>query len=98
MVNRWSLLLNLIGIFTLIFLIVSLFLDVDNQSAPLALFIGQKSIFRGDYSTAKLNYKADWAVIMAKLLGFMVTINYMVLGTYIVYYKALIKVDTMKQI
>ena len=39
-----------------------------------------------------------WALILTKLLGFTSTICFMVLGTYIVYYKALVKVDTIKQV
>ena len=84
--------LNGVGICILIYLIVSLFLD--NEGEPLACSIGYSSSFKGDYSHIKVKY-TSWTVILSKLFGFMACICYLVLGTYIVYYKALIKVDTI---
>ena len=92
-INRWSIVLNVTGVISLIYLIVSLF--VDTKAVPLACEIGHAIAFSGEDVTT--NYES-WAVILTKLLGFMSTICFMVLGTYIVYYKALVKVDTMKQV
>ena len=86
--------MNIIGVIALIDLIVSLF--VDKQAVPLACMIGDAIGFSGT-SGIKPEYEG-WAVILTKLLGFMATICFMVLGTYIVYYKALVKVDTVKQV
>jgi|Transcript_17600 hypothetical protein len=93
MVNRWSIVLNVTGVLSLIYLIVSLF--VDKQAIPLSSLIGHAITFTGAYSDVKSDYK-DWAIVITKLLGFMATICFMVLGTYIVYYKALVKVDTIR--
>ena len=95
MVNRWSLLLNFIGIVSLIYMITTLF--IKDREVPVSCLIGHAIVFRGAYADVSPDY-ITWTIILAKLFGFMTTICFMVLGTYIVYYKAVIKVETMMKV
>jgi len=85
----------MVGICSLIYLIVSLF--IGKKSVPVSCFLAHVIVFKGDYSSIDTSYES-WTVILAKLFGFVATICFIFLGTYIVYYKALVKVDTLKQI
>ena len=51
MVNRWSLLLNIIGLVSFIYLIITLILD--KEAVPMSCFIGHALIFSGDFSVVK---------------------------------------------
>lgn len=94
LINHWSIVLNVVGIISLIYIVVSLFMS-EQSSAPLSCFIGHHIVFKDRYADVEADY-ASWSVILAKLFGFMGIICFLVLGTYIVYYKALVKVDTVK--
>ena len=63
----------------------------------MSCLIAQAIVFTDEFEEVDPQYNL-WIMILAKLLGFMTTICFMVLGTYIVYYKALVKVDTMRQV
>jgi len=94
LITRWSAFLNLVGVTYLIYLTVSLF--VAPLTSPLACTLAQLMVYGTDFG----NFEAaeGWIIIIYKILGFMNAMCFIVLGTYIAYYKSVIKVDTMKQI
>ena len=84
--------LNFLGILSLIYLIIVLF--IGDQAQPMSCLIAQAIVYSGEFSEVDPQYNI-WIMILAKLLGFLTTICFMILGTYIVYYKAIVKVDTV---
>ena len=94
LVNQWAFLLNLIAIITLIYIVITLFLDMT--VAPLSCVLSHFIVWHGTDPGDPV-YEA-WTYVIAKLLGFIDTIVMMVLGTYIIYYKTIIKVDTVRQV
>ena len=93
MLNRWSVVMNVLGITSLVYLVISLFANTDDVM-PLVNYIGHALVYRGEFSVVDPVYNT-WVVILAKLFGFMIAICFMVMGTYIVYYKTMIKVETI---
>ena len=69
--NQWSFVLIALGTLSLLYLIVSLFLNM--QSAPFPCFVAYMITYSDQLSTSTVQYKS-WTVIIAKLLGFMATI------------------------
>ena len=63
----------------------------------MSCLIAQAIVFKDEFKEVDPQYSL-WIMILAKLLGFTTTICFMTLGTYIVYYKAMIKVDTIVKI
>jgi len=76
------------------YLTISLFLE--DLSQPLACLISQSIVFGGGQVGPSLD--ADWTQVIFKVTGFLIGFCFIVLGTYIAYYKTVIKVDTMKKV
>ena len=95
LVNRWALLLNFLGVASLIYIIVTLF--VDANIVPLSCILSHIIVWRGSDLNISAVYE-PWTYVLAKLFGFMASIIMLVLGTYIIYYKAMVRVDSMRLI
>lgn len=92
-VNRCSILLSLFGVICFSVLLVFFFSGFHN--VPISCKIGFKIAY--NIPASAIVYPTLIAVI-AELLGFVCTSCYMILGGYIMYYKSLVKVDSMKKI
>ena len=94
-VNKFSTLLIVIGVVYLIYLTISIF--IENIREPLPLIISHLIWFRNFDGDVKHNNTA-WLTAAFKFSGFMCAICFLMLGTYISYYKSVIKVDAMNQV
>lgn len=85
-----------IGISYLLFLTVSCFIGDIRQ--PLAVMLSHGFIFRGDIISPSLETKYSyWTVIIFKITAFLCAICFLLQGTFIAYYKSVVKVETMMQ-
>jgi len=78
-----------IGVSYLVFLTVSIF--VTDLQEPLSVILSQAMI-----KTSGSPDNAMWTIIAFKITGFACAIIFIFLGTYISYYKSVIKVDAMQ--
>ena len=86
----------LFGILYLLFLTISLFWN--SIEAPLACMIANLIVYQGDIGDVLKADPENWTVIAFKITGFVCAVIFILLGTYIAYYKSVVKVDTMRQI
>lgn len=60
--------------------------------------ISHALIFQGDIVSSSLKPEYEyWTVIIFKITAFMCAICFLLLGTFIAYYKSVVKVETMVQ-
>ena len=60
--------------------------------------ISHALIFQGDIVSSSLETEYEyWTVIIFKITAFMCAICFLLLGTFIAYYKSVVKVETMVQ-
>ena len=96
LVNTLSKIIMAIGVTYLLYLTVSCFVKEVRQ--PLAAMISHGLIFQGDILSASLDTQYEyWTVIIFKITAFMCAICFLLLGTFIAYYKSVVKVETMVQ-
>ena len=93
-VNRLSKVIMIIGITYLLFLTVSCF--IGQIRSPLAVILSHGIVFRGDIISPSLETDYNyWTVIIFKITAFMCAICFLLLGTFIAYYKSVVKVEGM---
>lgn len=95
-VNKYSTLLILIGVLYLVYLTISIF--VENIREPLPLVLSHLIYFRGYSSDDVTHVNTAWMTAAFKFTGFLCAICFLMLGTYISYYKSVVKVDAMIQV
>ena len=83
----------LIGVVYMIYLVVSLFLDAIEE--PIAVQLAHAFVGLKDNDVEQ---NIIWMVYIFKVSGFIIAIDFLTLGTYIAYYKSIVKVDTMRLI
>ena len=60
--------------------------------------VSHSLVFHGDIMSEKLAIHYEyWTVILFKITAFMCAISFLLLGTFIAYYKSVVKVETMIQ-
>lgn len=94
-VNSYSTFLIVIGVVYLIYLTISIF--IDNIKEPLPLLIAHGIEF-SSYDGPESTTDKTWVTAAFKFTGFMSAICFLMLGTYISYYKSVVKVDAMVQV
>ena len=93
-VNNMSTVHMIIGVVYMIYLVVSIFLESIQE--PVAVLLGHKFIFGKDLGDKVVEGDQGWEIYIFKITAFMLAINFLVVGTYIAYYKSVVKVDTMR--
>ena len=94
LVNTLSKIVMAVGVTYLLYLTVSCFVKEVRQ--PLSAIISHWLIFQGDILSSKLDTDYEyWTVIIFKITAFMCAICFLLLGTFIAYYKSVVKVETM---
>lgn len=89
--NRYSTVLITIGIVYMIYLTVSIFIQQIRE--PLPLVISHAILF-----DSVEHDNVGWMTAAFKFSGFMSAICFLIFGTYISYYKNVVKVDAMIQV
>ena len=83
-----------IGVAYLLYLTVSCF--IGDIRRPLAVMLSHAIVFQGDIMSSSLEAEYSyWTVIIFKITAFMCAICFLLLGTFIAYYKSVVKVETM---
>ena len=86
--------LIVIGFIYIMYLIISIF--VNSIVEPVACILSQVIIFTGAVRNDKVSVDiSTWAAAIYKLSGFVIAATFLSLGTYIIYYKTVVKVETM---
>ena len=95
----------ILGVVYMMFLTVSIFADTIKE--PVAVLVAHSIVFGNSLGKSTMDDPSGkaalegtdvWTVYIFKITGFMCAINFILLGTYIAYYKSVVKVDTMKHI
>lgn len=83
----------IIGMSYVIFLTVSLFLKPIEE--PVAVIVAELIVFQGDIGDELIENTKSWTIIIYKITAFMSAICFLLLASYIAYYKSVVKVDAL---
>ena len=89
-INKYASIILIIGVVYLVYLTISLFITSIRE--PFAEILAQALVYGDVYSE---NDSFAWLTVLFKITGFMTATCFIVLGTYIQYYKSMVKVETM---
>ena len=95
-VNNMGLVVMILGMAYVIYLTISLF--VDSIVAPIPVIITEAMIYGSDMDDL---YKSDyesWTIIIYKVTGFTSAICFVLMASYIIYYKSVVKVEAMQHL
>ena len=85
-----------IGAIYLLYLTVSLFVQSIHQ--PVAVIFAQAIVWGGALPEELGEDELEILTVIFKITAFVCAISFLLLGTYIAYYKSVVKVDAMKQV
>ena len=95
-VNNMGLAVMILGMAYVIYLTISLF--VDNITAPIPVIITEAIIYGSDMNELYKSDEGGWTVIIYKVTGFTSAICFVLMASYIIYYKSVVKVDAMQHL
>lgn len=95
-VNNMGLAVMILGMAYVIYLTISLF--VDNITAPIPVIITEAIIYGSDMNELYKSDSESWTVIIYKVTGFTSAICFVLMASYIIYYKSVVKVDAMQHL
>ena len=92
-VNLMGVVLMCIGMAYMIYLTISLF--VDHIVEPIAVIISEVFVYGTDMEGSYLKQYDSWTIVVFKITGFTTAIVFILIASYIIYYKSVVKVDAM---
>ena len=95
-VNNMGLAVMILGMAYVIYLTISLF--VDSIVAPIPVIITEAMIYGSDMNELYKSDNESWTIIIYKVTGFTSAICFVLMASYIIYYKSVVKVDAMQHL
>ena len=95
-VNNMGLAVMILGMAYVIYLTISLF--VDSIQAPIPVIITEAMIYGSDMNELYKSDNESWTIIIYKVTGFTSAICFVMMASYIIYYKSVVKVDAMQHL
>ena len=95
-VNNMGLAVMILGMAYVIYLTISLF--VDSIVAPIPVIITEAMIYGSDMNELYKSDNESWTIIIYKVTGFTSAICFVMMASYIIYYKSVVKVDAMQHL
>lgn len=95
-VNNMGLAVMILGMAYVIYLTISLF--VDSIVAPIPVIITEAMIYGSDMNELYKSDNESWTIIIYKVTGFTSAICFVIMASYIIYYKSVVKVDAMQHL
>ena len=92
-VNLMGVVLMCIGMAYMIYLTISLF--VDHIVEPIAVIISEVLVYGSDMEGSYVEQYDGWTIVIFKITGFTTAIVFILIASYIIYYKSVVKVDAM---
>ena len=95
-VNTMGILSMCLGMTYMIYLTISLF--VDHIVEPVAVIIAEAMVYGAGSNDVYTEDYAGWTTIVYKISGFTSAICFILMASYIIYYKSVVKVDAMQHL
>ena len=92
-VNLMGVVLMCLGMAYMIYLTISLF--VDHIIEPIAVIISEVLVYGSNMGGSYVEQYDGWTIVVFKITGFMTAIVFILIASYIIYYKSVVKVDAM---